>query len=129
MSAESSLRAALLAAPAVSALVGTRVYPMLLPQNPTLPAIVFQRISAVPDHLLGEQGWRAPCRVQLSLWAATYDAMRTLTIAVEAALRGYSGSGLRLVRLLNLTDDYEPETKLYRMIADFRVIPEEGVSA
>lgn len=129
MSAESSLRAALLAAPAVSALVGTRVYPMLLPQSPTLPAIVYQRISSVPDHLLGEQSWRAPCRVQLSLWASTYDAMRALTIAVEAALRGYSGAGIRLVRLLNMTDDYEPETKTYRMIADFRVIPAEGVSA
>jgi hypothetical protein len=129
MSAESSLRAVLLAAPAVSALVGTRVYPMNLPQAPTLPAIAFQRISAVPDQLLGVESWRVPIRVSLSLWATTYDGVRALTVAVEAALRGYSGNGLRLVRLLNMTDDYEPETKQFRVIADYRVIPSEGVSA
>jgi hypothetical protein len=129
MSAESSLRAVLLASPAVAALVGTRVYPMTLPQAPTLPAVTFQRISTVPDHLLDAESWRVPCRVSLSLWASSFDGMRALADAVTTALRGYSGNGLRLVRLLNMTDDYEPETKLFRVIADFRVIPEEGVAA
>ena len=129
MSAETSLRAVLLANAPVAALIGTRVYPMNLPQAPTLPAIAYQRISAVPDHLLEAESWRVPCRVSLGLWASTYDGARALAAAVATALREYSGPGLRLVRLLNMTDDYEPETKLFRVIADFRVIPEEGVSA
>jgi hypothetical protein len=82
----------------------------------------------VPDYTLEEQNWRVPVRLSLSLWALTFDGVHVLAAAVEAALRGYSGNGLRLVRLLNMTDDYEPETKQFRVIADYRVIPAEGVS-
>jgi len=128
MSAESTLRAVLLANGPVAALVGTRIYPMNLPQSPALPAVTFQRISTVPDYTLEEQNWRVPVRLSLSLWALTFDGVHVLAAAVEAALRGYSGNGLRLVRLLNMTDDYEPETKQFRVIADYRVIPAEGVS-
>jgi len=128
MSAEATLRAVLLANGPVAALVGTRIYPMNLPQGPTLPAVTFQRISTVPDYTLEEQSWRVPIRLSLSLWALTFDGVHALAAAVETALRGYSGNGLRLVRLLNMTDDYEPETKQFRVIADYRVIPAEGVS-
>ncbi len=134
MNAETAVRAALLADPAVAALVGSRIYPMRLPQNPALPAVVFQRISAPPDGLtIDGRAGRVPIRLQLSLWAQTYDGARALMAAVDARLDGYSGSNgdgtaLRLVALKNMSDDYEPETGLYRVIADYRVIA-EGVAA
>ncbi len=135
MNAETALRVALLADPAIAALVGTRVYPMELPQNPTLPAIVYQRISTPGETPMLKHAQVAPrIRIQLSLWAGTFGAVRQLAAAVDAKLDGYSGpngdgTSLRLVWLANMSDDYEPETKLYRVIADYRVIHTEGVAA
>src|SRR3546814_14617744 len=42
-----AVRSILIAAPAVSALVGTRVYPGILPQDPVYPAVVLNVIAAV----------------------------------------------------------------------------------
>ena len=128
MNAEGAIRAAILASAPVAAMVGTRVYPMMLPQGPTLPAIVYQRISTVPDMLVEGPGF-APIRMQLSMWATTFDGARTLADAVVTALHGYHGGELRLSRLINLLDDYEPDTKLFRVIADFRVHHTQGVAA
>jgi hypothetical protein len=135
VNAESAIRSALLADPAVAALVGARVVPMKLPQKPELPAIVYQRISTPGDPPALDGAKVAPrIRVQLSLWAGTFDEARQLAAAVDARLNGYSGANgdgtsLRLVWLANLSDDYEPETGLYRVIADYRVIHTEGVAA
>jgi hypothetical protein len=135
MNAESAIRSALLADPAVAALVGTRIGPLKLLQNPELPAIVYERISTPGDPPALDGAKVAPrIRVQLSLWAASFDAVRQLAAAVDARLSGYSGpngdgTSLRLVWLANLSDDYEPETGLYRVIADYRVIHTEGVAA
>ena len=128
MNAEGAIRAAILASAPVAAMVGTRVYPMMLPQAPTFPAIVYQRISTVPDMLVDGPGF-APIRMQLSMWATTFDGARTLADAVVTALHGYHGGELRLSRLINLLDDYEPDTKLFRVIADFRVHHTQGVAA
>jgi hypothetical protein len=128
MNAEGAIWSAILASAPVTALVGTRVYPMMLPQGPTFPAIVYQRISTVPDMLVDGPGF-APIRMQLSMWATTFDGARTLADAVVTALHGYHGGELRLSRLINLLDDYEPDTKLFRVIADFRVHHTQGVAA
>jgi len=128
MNAEGAIWSAILASAPVTALVGTRVYPMMLPQGPTFPAVVYQRISTVPDMLVDGPGF-APIRMQLSMWATTFDGARTLADAVVTALHGYHGGELRLSRLINLLDDYEPDTKLFRVIADFRVHHTQGVAA
>lgn len=128
MNAEGAIWSAILASAPVTALVGTRVYPMMLPQGPTFPAVVYQRISTVPDMLVDGPGF-APIRMQLSMWATTFGGARTLADAVVTALHGYHGGELRLSRLINLLDDYEPDTKLFRVIADFRVHHTQGVAA
>jgi hypothetical protein len=50
---EAALRAVLIAHPDVAALAGGRIYPLILPQNPTLPAIAYQRISNLADSTHG----------------------------------------------------------------------------
>lgn len=130
---ESALRAALLEDSTVAGLVGARIYPLVLPQNPTLPAIVYQRISAPPDPLsLDGPGGRLRTRVQLGLWASTWSGSRTLAAAVREVLHGWSGIGdgqdVMLIAEANETDDYEPETKLYRVVADYYVHTKENVA-
>lgn len=126
---ESAIRAALLADSTVAGLIGDRVYPLVLPQNPTLPAIVYQRIASPPD--LSNDGPAGPLRtrLQLTLWASTWSGSRAIAAAVKAVLHGYSGSAdgqdVLLVAEANETDGYESETKLFRVIADYYVHTKE----
>lgn len=132
---EDAIRARLLADPDVAALVATRVWPVKLPQGPTFPAIVYQRISTTSNGVAMESPvGPTRSRVQLSAWASTFSGARQLAEAVVHALNGWSGTAggesVQLVRLTNWLDDYEPgPPERFRVIADFYVFSMEGVAA
>ena len=66
MSLETALRAYVLADAAVTALAGQPMYPRRLPQGPTLPALVYQRIDTRREHDMdGPDGLPRP-RVQVT---------------------------------------------------------------
>lgn len=90
---EKALRAVLLGNPGVSGLVGTRIYPMLLPQAATWPgpSMTYQRISTTsPVALAGEIGPER-MRIQVDCWDTAWSGARNLALAVKAALHGFSG--------------------------------------
>lgn len=92
MSIETCLRQHLLDDPAISAAVGTRIYPLLLPQKATLPAMVLTQISNIRhDHLRGQAALARP-RWQVDSWAATYDAMDRLDTLARRRLEGFHGA-------------------------------------
>jgi hypothetical protein len=125
MSFDSDVRAVLLADLTVASLASARIYPLTLPQNPTLPAITYQRISA-PKGLTLDGPELTTERLQVDSWATTHAAVRQLSDAVRAALHGYSGASAQLVELLNESDYYEQEVKVHRVRADYRI---QGVEA
>ena len=131
---EDALRATLLADADVAALVAARVWPMKLPQAPTYPAVVYQRISTTNGVALETPVGSTRSRVQVSCWALTFGQARQLGEAVVHTLNGWSGVAggerVQLVRMLNWLDDYEsgpPER--FRMLVDFYVYSMEGVAA
>jgi hypothetical protein len=92
MSLETELRTYTLAGAGVAALVGTRMHARMLPQTPTLPAIVFQRIDTRREHdMAGPDGLPRP-RMQLTCWATTPAGAVDLAAAVRARLDGYKGA-------------------------------------
>ena len=130
---EKSLRAALLANSAVAALVGTRIYPMILPQGSAWPgpSLTFQRISTTsPVALAGAVGPER-MRVQLDCWDKTWGGVRALALAVKAALHGFAGSASGSEDLYGVFLDSErdffeadvgPSSEgLYRVSADYFV--------
>jgi hypothetical protein len=76
----------------VSALVETRIYPLVVPQDATLPALAYQRISGPRDHAHDGPTGLARARVQLTYVASTYAAAKELAEAARAALDGFSGT-------------------------------------
>ena len=109
----------------VAALVGSRIYPLHLPQAPTLPALVYERISTVRTY--GHDGQHSPTtvRMQVDSLAPTLAVARSCADAVLAALSGFSGTvGSLDVRScfadneINLPDE---ETGLVRVIQDFLI--------
>lgn len=92
MTLEAELRTYTLAGAAVTALVGTRMHARKLPQTPTLPAVVYQRIDTRRLHIMsGPDGLPRP-RMQLTCWAATPAGAYDLAAAVRARLDGYRGA-------------------------------------
>jgi hypothetical protein len=94
MTAEEVLVARLKATPGVTALVGTRVYPMEAPQGAPTPWIVYQRVSTNPFGVLrGSSGLDDP-RVQFNAWADTYSTAYAVAIQVRQSLDDYQAHGV-----------------------------------
>ena len=82
---------------AVAAIVGTRVYPDVLPQGVTYPAIRVQRISTARAQFRvlarsGGKATRQQPRFQIDSWATTKTGALALADAVRATLDAFSGS-------------------------------------
>jgi hypothetical protein len=81
----------------VAALVSTRVYPDVLPQTPTFPAIRYTRISTARSQFrvlsrAGGKATRAQPRFQVDAYALTRAQANAVADAVREVLDGYSGT-------------------------------------
>lgn len=87
----SALRAYLLADGSISALVGTRVYPMKMPQGVTSDSIVYQRVSNTGfHHMTGAVGLARP-RLQIDCWSQSADRANALANLVKERIDGFRG--------------------------------------
>lgn len=119
MSVTTDLVAVLQALPAVTALLGERVYPLTLPQGVTLPALWYQQIDDPPE--LSHSGPAAIShpRVQLTIHAATYAAALAVAAVLRATLHGSARWGPGCASwIANEWDDYDPETQHFIRIVD-----------
>lgn len=96
-----------------------RVYPNTFPQEYTLPAIRFQFVSVVPvvDICGDGDDETAEAHVQLDVVASTFDAMRTLRLAVMEAMRTFDPPAI----LENSSTDYDAETKTHRAALEYSI--------
>jgi len=99
---------------ALTALVGTRVYPGAFPQGTAMPAVTFSQISnpTIP-HTGGSDGALQRPRFQITCWGDNYDDPDIVAQVVRTALTDYSGTmggvgGVDVARVL-----YDNETDIY----------------
>lgn len=131
MSIEAAIFSLLTTDSSVSSLVGTRLYPLLAPQDAATPFIVYQRVSASRwTSLEGPSGMAQP-RIQIDAYTSTYAAAKTLATAIREKLSGYRGTvaGTRIGGITLITDqdliENEKDPKLYRVSMDFMVTHDE----
>lgn len=117
-----AIRALLLSDTNVTALVGTRIYPVHMPLNAVVPNITIHEISGPEDYVTGH-GYP---RYQISCWSETFTEATTIKNAVKAGLNRFKGVvyGLNIqnISLLDCEDLYEPESKLYHIPIDFQIV-------
>lgn len=119
---EQALRSILVADAGVLAIT-TRVYPNYIPQAPTWPLIVYQKVSGLRDQALSGPTGKAHPRFQIESWAKTYDEGKSLANAIRVALDGNTftegavtiGSSL----IQSEWDAYEPDVECHRIVMDF----------
>lgn len=136
MSINAGLRSFLGADAAINAIIGampnTRVYPVRLPQNPTLPAITYFKVSGRRVHSSnGALGLSGP-RFQIDCWASKYEDAHALAELVRKRIDGYSGvmgsETVQGVFFESERDLYEPEPDQYRVSRDYFIFFEESVA-
>ena len=103
--------------PGLVALVAARVYPTKLPQEPTLPAVTYQRVSDVPEYSHDPGGSHA-LRVQVTCWAATYAAAEAVAVEVVSAADGWHAAMGGAAFVENMIDLSNPETGVYQVGID-----------
>jgi len=72
----------------VATMVGSRVYPQLVPQTADRPAIAYQRISHIPEYSHSGFSSLTKTRYQLTLEGNTHMEALSLALAVRRALAG-----------------------------------------
>lgn len=128
MDADVTMRGLILETPGVTAQVATRVYPSQLPDDVTLPAVVYDAISDEPRYTNATASDRRECarmlRYEINSYAATLAKARLLDTAIRAGLSGYRGSaGGGLVAVWRQTSYpafYEAEN-FWRVVTDYMV--------
>ncbi len=72
-------------------IVGTRIYPLVIPQDATLPAIAYQRLSGPREHSHDGASGMAWARMQLAITGETYSSAKATAELVRAAMDGHKG--------------------------------------
>ena len=104
-----------------SALVAARVYPDLVPEDPTWPLIVYHRISANDSDYRDHDAptTREISRVQLDCYDDTSDGAADLADQVQAAFNGWSsGSTVGWAFKANRLADYDQSLNVYKQVVD-----------
>jgi hypothetical protein len=128
MTLEEALKAQLVGYAELNALISGRVYPLVLSENATLPAVTYQRIStsALRHRNVASLG---RVRFQVDGWTLKYSEAVSLRTHIRAALEGWQRDSLPRVDVALLEDDRdlrEPATGRYRASLDFMLLATES---
>jgi hypothetical protein len=91
-SPEAVLRSALTSNAAVSALIGSRIYPVLAPASASLPLVTWRRAGIERQQTLGAPMGLPRVTVEFSIYGTTYESAREIADAMRVVLDGYGGT-------------------------------------
>lgn len=123
---EAAVYSILTADSTLAALVGTRVYPNVVPQDVALPAVAYQRISTsrVYSHSPGVSQLARP-RFQFTSVANSYSDVKAVANAVRGALDAYGGTAASVLVFTMLSqnefDTFSDDGDLHTVRQDFYV--------
>lgn len=105
----------------IGAAVAARVYPVVLPQNPTLPAIVYQEVRGLARAAADGDTGQRESRFLVSWWASSFSAIKVGKMLLMALLPGYSGGSISRIEMDGIRDDYDPETGRFRQLVELMI--------
>lgn len=120
----------------VTNLVSTRIYPSILPQNVTLPAIRYETTTSRPASKLSGGAGFATSTVSIDIFAASHIAAYNVQQAVREALQDWTGTSnsteMVSVQITNIREDYlapvdASDVGKYRVDIDVEIIHEQTI--
>jgi hypothetical protein len=105
---EQHLAPLLLADSAIAALVGDRIFPVVVRQDTALPALTYARLGSERTYVLAGAAHWTTVQIGVTAWAPEYAQARALADAVRQALDGYTGTtGIEVASVQDGADEYE----------------------
>ena len=99
------------------------LYPFLLPQNCTLPAVAYFPVSVERAHSFIQDTGFVKQRMQFSCFAKSYKAATAMAKVIQEALQNFSGvlGGLAIggVLIESESADHESDTGIYSVVLEF----------
>lgn len=87
MSDSTDIRSTVVGNGAMTGLIGDRIYPVVLPPDPTLPAVTYMLVSQVTERTQTDEQYRWP-RWRFRIWSLIYGDLEPIAVAI-AAIFGY----------------------------------------
>lgn len=111
--------------PAIEAICQTRIYPVVLPEEPTYPAATYQMISARAEPTFETSGFQR-WRIQFDCFGVAYPDASGLRDALIKALNGYQGvlsdgTILQNADFIQLTDYFYDQARIFRCMVEFHL--------
>lgn len=130
---EQGIRDLLLANATVKGLLGTRLFPLVLPEELAGAAATYQRISSTDFFTNDGPLGLTKTRLQIDCWCPRstagpgYGQVKALEAAIYALLNGYTGTlddGTVVYETErdDVTDGYDPNSRLYRVQTDWMIL-------
>jgi hypothetical protein len=114
---ESALYKILMEDSSVYDAVEGRIYPNIVPQNASMPAITYQQLTGPRLASCDGPDGAAHCNFQVNCWSEDYGNTRQISDLVRICLDGYSGTvNSRLIHVISLQNEgdmpqIEPEAE------------------
>lgn len=105
----------------VSATVADRIYPVRLPDEVILPAIVYLKASCIRYASHGGPSKLASSRFQLDCYSTDYLEAKQLALAAVSALHGKKGGDIQAAFNNNETDGFSADDGIFRVTADILI--------
>ena len=100
---------------AIVAFVGDRIFPLVVPQAGSIPALVYTLVDGqLSNSLDGFTSGMVNYAVQLDCWARTYEDAMNLSIAVRNRLNIAATSFNTVIGGFPSLSEFEPDTRRYR---------------
>ena len=108
----------------VTALVGDRIFPVVVRVDTALPAITYQRTFGERTYnMAGAAGW-ARVTIGIAGWALEYSQARSIADAVRKTLDAYSGTDdddMQVARVTDGADTYDPDLNVFGCSLDVEI--------
>jgi len=98
--------------------ITTRIYPIMLPQNATYPAISYQVTEDTEISTFDGQGTFQTISLEVDAWSDTHAGMLALADAIKTAIKNYSGTvssnTIDQIKIDSTVTVYEDQVEKYR---------------
>lgn len=92
-----------------------RIYPLVAPDTPVRPYIVYNRVSANSENVLAGSSGLINTRLQIDVYADAYADAQALAAQVDALMAGWAVQTVSLPA----QDIYEQDVKLHRVLLEY----------
>ena len=110
----------------ITTIAGSRIYGQVLPQDATLPAVVFNNIASVPLDMLNGKPVMDRTRIQVDCYARNSHDAKLLAKAIRDSLESYVGPlgslTARCIRCIEYgVDDFDDVPNDFRVTSEFEI--------